>query len=295
MGERVRGRAKGRILMASAAAMFGTRQDWLRDLAIAGTCGLFLGAVGPFGSYLNPSRLTVIAYWVAVVLLGEVMIGGTVRPATVLAPRWGIRTSVAVAATTIVMAVPLSAACHVVSMALWPAAIGRIGLLAWYGQTLVVATGLALAHGLAARPTGEAANRRPARPVAGDFRSRLPASIGRDLIALQMEDHYVRAHTALGSALILIPLRQALAELAHVPGLQVHRSWWVARQAVVGTVQDGRNVRLKLVNGLLAPVSRAHVAAARSFVTDGDPPLGAEEKRKVFFSEEKQQKTFDSL
>jgi DNA-binding LytR/AlgR family response regulator len=80
-----------------------------------------------------------------------------------------------------------------------------------------------------------------------------------------MEDHYVRAHTRLGSALILIPLRQAVEELGGLPGLRIHRSWWVARHAVVGSMQDGRNVRLRLANGLFAPVSRGSVAAARAF------------------------------
>jgi DNA-binding LytR/AlgR family response regulator len=249
--------------MAGTGQVFGDRRQWLRNLAVALACGLFLGAVGPFGSYLNPSRLTVIAYWVGAVLLGEAMIGALVRPAALLAPRWGVRPFTAVAAMTLVMAVPLSLICHAMATALWPDAVGRIGRLAWYGQTLVIAAGLAAAHQAATlyRPAQPAPARAALPP--GDFLSRLPPSLGRDLIALQMEDHYVRAHTALGSALILIPLRQALEELAHVPGLKVHRSWWVARHAVRSTVQDGRNMRLQLVNGLVAPVSRAHVAVVR--------------------------------
>jgi DNA-binding LytR/AlgR family response regulator len=77
-----------------------------------------------------------------------------------------------------------------------------------------------------------------------------------------MEDHYVRAHTDRGSELVLLPLKAALAEL-EVEGLQVHRSWWVARGAVTGAIQDGRNLRLQLLNGLEAPVSRASIATLR--------------------------------
>jgi DNA-binding LytR/AlgR family response regulator len=83
------------------------------------------------------------------------------------------------------------------------------------------------------------------------------------LIALEMEDHYVRAHTMLGSDLILMRMRDAIAELAGVPGMQVHRSWWVAQAAVAAVERDGRNVRLELANGLRAPVSRERVAALR--------------------------------
>jgi DNA-binding LytR/AlgR family response regulator len=79
-----------------------------------------------------------------------------------------------------------------------------------------------------------------------------------------MEDHYVRAHTVAGSDLILISLNQAVAELEGLEGLQVHRSWWVARSAVVKVDRDGRSVRLKLRNGVTAPVSRRAVAALKA-------------------------------
>ena len=92
------------------------------------------------------------------------------------------------------------------------------------------------------------------------FLDRLPAHLGSDLLALEMEDHYVRAHTALGSELILLRMRDAIAELGGIEGAQVHRSWWVARDAVEDVKRDGRNVRLVLPGGLEAPVSRTRVA-----------------------------------
>ncbi len=79
-----------------------------------------------------------------------------------------------------------------------------------------------------------------------------------------MEDHYVRAHTARGSDLILIPLKEAMAELEGVDGLQVHRSWWVAREAVAEPLTSGRNLTLRLTNGLEAPVSRASIARLKA-------------------------------
>ncbi len=65
-----------------------------------------------------------------------------------------------------------------------------------------------------------------------DFFRRVPPALGRDLLALEMEDHYLRIHTALGSDLILLRLRDALAELGPSSGQQVHRSWWEAKGAV---------------------------------------------------------------
>jgi hypothetical protein len=156
-----------------------------------------------------------------------------------------------------------SVGCRLIARSLWPAEIGEIGLLAWFGETLLIT--VPFAAGYAALDW----NRRKPRPAGTDVQSksfavRPSTRFGRDVIALQMEDHYVRVHTAKGSTLLLIPLIQAMAELQDVPGLRVHRGWWVAKAAVQGTVQDGRNLRLRLSNGLQAPVSRSSVAAARS-------------------------------
>ena len=74
----------------------------------------------------------------------------------------------------------------------------------------------------------------------------------------------MRAHTAKGSDLVLMPMKDAIAELAGVEGMQVHRSWWVAKAAVVQAVSEGRNISLRLSNGLDAPVSRASVARLRA-------------------------------
>ena len=264
------------------AALFGTPAEWRRDLAIAVGAGVFLGVAGPFGSYVNPHRLTVIAYWVGAILAGEIMLGLTIRPATLLAPRVGVPPILATAAVLVIIAFPLSLLCYTVAMALWPFLRGQISLLTFYGQTVLVAGMLSAAHAWVARaptpgPPAPAAPPTP-KPAARDFLSRIPGHLGRDLIALQMEDHYVRVHTSAGSALVLIPLRQALAELDAVPGLHVHRSWWVARHAITDVVQDGRNIRLRLVNGLEAPVSRARVAEARKArvlsARAGDAELG---------------------
>ena len=94
------------------------------------------------------------------------------------------------------------------------------------------------------------------------FVRRLPPALGRDLLSLKMEDHYLRAETTLGSTLLLMRFRDALAELEGT-GIQVHRSWWVAYRAMEGLDRDGRSVRLRLRGGGVVPVSRACVPAVR--------------------------------
>jgi len=90
--------------------------------------------------------------------------------------------------------------------------------------------------------------------------ARLPAGFG-PLLALSSEDHYVRAHAEQSTTLILIRLRDAIAELdPAVEGMQVHRSWWVARAAVDSHKRSDRALRLVLGNGLEVPVSRDRIA-----------------------------------
>ena len=91
-----------------------------------------------------------------------------------------------------------------------------------------------------------------------DFFRRVPPALGRDLLALEMEDHYLRIHTALGSDLILLRLRDALAELGPASGRQVHRSWWVAEGAIASVERDPRRPVLILRNGLRVPVSKTY-------------------------------------
>jgi len=93
--------------------------------------------------------------------------------------------------------------------------------------------------------------------AAPDFFRRIPPALGRDLLALEMEDHYLRIHTAIGSDLILLRLRDALTELGQASGLQVHRSWWVANDAVASAGRDGSRSVLVLRNGLHVPVSKS--------------------------------------
>jgi DNA-binding LytR/AlgR family response regulator len=76
--------------------------------------------------------------------------------------------------------------------------------------------------------------------------------------------------------LVLATLNQAMTALGNADGLQVHRSWWVARKAVARAVTEGRNLRLKLVNGITAPVARSAVAVVREagWLTNENPAGG---------------------
>ena len=89
-------------------------------------------------------------------------------------------------------------------------------------------------------------------------RSTLPPAIGTELVLLRMEDHYVRAVTVEGQSLILMRLSDAVTELGDYPGLQVHRSWWVAVEAIRSVDRDGKRLSLVMSDGSHVPVSSSY-------------------------------------
>ncbi len=83
--------------------------------------------------------------------------------------------------------------------------------------------------------------------------------------ALRGEDHYVRVVGEAREELILMRLRDAIERLGDADGLRVHRSWWVAKDAVISVRRDGRTAVITLAGGHEVPVARdmmPHLRAA---------------------------------
>jgi len=58
-------------------------------------------------------------------------------------------------------------------------------------------------------------------------------------------------------------LADAMRETGAIPGLQIHRSHWVARDAVVRTHRADGKLLLELSNGMRLPVSRGFLPQVR--------------------------------
>ncbi|MFN2100947.1 LytTR family DNA-binding domain-containing protein [Altererythrobacter sp. MF3-039] len=95
--------------------------------------------------------------------------------------------------------------------------------------------------------------------------ARLPAALREArLHALEADGHYVRVYTDRGSEMILMRLKDAIAETGDLDGMQVHRSWWVAREAVVGNSSIAGKHWLSVHGGVDVPVSRSRRSALNS-------------------------------
>jgi DNA-binding LytR/AlgR family response regulator len=77
-------------------------------------------------------------------------------------------------------------------------------------------------------------------------------------------DHYLEVATPSTKAFVRARMRDAVARLRDRDGLQIHRSWWVARDAVRQIRRDGRDHIVILHHGEEVPVGRSRVRALRA-------------------------------
>ncbi len=96
------------------------------------------------------------------------------------------------------------------------------------------------------------------------FRRRLTAKRRHArLLAVQAEDHYLRVYTDAGDELLTLRFSEALQDLSAAHGFQVHRSWWVAAEAIENVHWRKNAGEVRLIGGLAAPVSRTRADALK--------------------------------
>ena len=101
-----------------------------------------------------------------------------------------------------------------------------------------------------------------------EFFSRLKSIDTGDIAALEAEDHYVRVHTADASELIHYRFTDAVEELRGRNGLQVHRSFWVNKDAIESMVRRGRSFDIALTGGKRIPVGQTFKQSAATELKD---------------------------
>jgi len=83
--------------------------------------------------------------------------------------------------------------------------------------------------------------------------------LGKNLLHLSTQDHYVEAVTDKGSELILMRFSDALKELSSSNGMQIHRAYWVSLSAIKTTFRKDGKLFIETINGNEFPVSRSHL------------------------------------
>lgn len=93
--------------------------------------------------------------------------------------------------------------------------------------------------------------------------TKLPIPTPETLIAIEAQEHYLKVHSDFGCELIYYRFGDAVRELQNWRGLQVHRSYWIARSAITHVENHERRVRLVMRNALQVPVGSSFIALVR--------------------------------
>lgn len=225
-----------------------------------------LGLSGPFGTFSSSDLPHRAIYWAVVVVSTYALARVVIRLAVAYLPPW----------PPLVRAIAEAAICGIpvtlLVLGINYFTFGDSGLdppLLWLSCTLIAFAAIAVVQlgGLwSASPVGhppeivqvESVEVRPA------ILDRVPLPLRGRLIALSVADHYVEVLTDKGSALVLMRLSDAIREAAPIPGLQIHRSHWIALDAVRRVVRTDGRVSVELGDGRRLPISRGYLPAARA-------------------------------
>ncbi len=240
--------------------------------------GVLLGFIGPYDTF-SISHLSVrLSYWVSLLFIAALVSGYSARlilPTLIKKKKHQLLGTIWLSAIIALQVFPFVIAYDIIygEMALKShedhlkhflfTLRGLVDFFVWYGQVYIITFIVVIFCNLAEsaiknKNQNEQNAQIPARIAGQRFLKRLPANLGDELLCLTVEDHYVRVHTPLGNTLILMRFADALLELEEYEGMQVHRSWWVAINAVEKVSKDKRRHILILKNGMKVPVSQRY-------------------------------------
>jgi DNA-binding LytR/AlgR family response regulator len=266
------------------AAVFSPR-FWAVLLAVA----VVLGLTGPFGTFNRLPLLPRFGYWLAVALatflVGYATIGLMLR----YLPGTFVSRPLRIALAGFAAGVPVTVVAVALNHALLGDAVGPATELAgFYIECSLIAAVISFLFSLVESAGNETDAREPdVGPATADsglsdtaantvrpapsaangpppLLERLPVRLRGRLLYLSMQDHYVDVHTDKGSALVLMRFGDAIRETGNVAGLQIHRSHWIALNAVEGPKRQEGRLFLKMTDGALLPVSRGAQESVRA-------------------------------
>lgn len=232
--------------------------------------GLLIGLLGPFGTFDNPPAVRMLS-WAIWLVAGYLFFRPTGVVADWLCEETGLPSfagrlialvvaSVPVTLIVIMMVGRMSFADALRSPSFWTMYlyICVISAVASMSMAALFRRGMAddahVAGAVVPYAPAEAPEDSAAPP---EFLSSLPLPPGFGPVrALKGEDHYVRVIGERSEALILMRMRDAIERLGNADGLRVHRSWWIARDAVASIRREGRTATIILMTGHEAGVAR---------------------------------------
>lgn len=218
--------------------------------------GLLLGISGPFETYDLLTPIPRVLYWLVIVVLtfaAGSFVSTLIHRALDQMLKW-----VSTIISALAIGIVVSAVVIVVNLIVfgffpqtWGEYFTQLGIVTLI-SAIVEFSALALQYGT------------PKAPQTGaPILNRLPFEKRGEVVSLSAEDHYVRVSTTKGAELVLIRLADAINEIGPTPGLQIHRSHWIATEHVEKVLRNGSRHEVMLSDGTTRPISRGFTEAAR--------------------------------
>lgn len=228
------------------------------EILVMVALGLLIGLLGPFGTFGTPPAQRMLA-WVIWLLAGYALFRPTNIVAGWLCEATGLPHFAGKLLALVVASVPLTL---IVTMMVTHMPFADVlrwrGFWTMYLYIVVIAVmASAVMAVVFGRTAPDAAAPEPAPSPPAPLASALPLPPGfGPVLALKGEDHYVRIIGEEREELVLMRMRDAIERLEGADGLRIHRSWWVAKNAVVSVRRDGRTAIITLTGNHEAPVAR---------------------------------------
>lgn len=232
------------------------------DLLVVVGVGLFVGFLSPFGMDALPLYVS-ISYWVIICVVGYLVYHPIIdqcdkRCSPFLTSLWQ-----RVAMGAFVASVPMSFLVPLVTTLYFGKSVSMASdFFNVFPKTLVIG-GVITIVSLIKETLVEQQAQLEQSPTISDtqlskFLALLPVEKRGQLYAFESADHYLKVYTDKGHHLLLMRFKDAVDMLEDYPGLQTHRSWWVAISAVAQVTKENRKTLLILENNLKVPVSKTY-------------------------------------
>jgi len=238
----------------------GTARRWIVDGVMHAAMGVLLGFLGPFDSDSTPPEIR-YAYW-TICMLGGGLIAITVDEGfgRRLPVVWKRVLVISTFATPLAALFVLTAQCFLFGEVLrWPVYLQLLWQV-WPIMLAAMAVRALVWRRLPVRVEARTIIAPPLPEAEAAFRRRLSARRrSARLIAIEAHDHYLKVHTDAGAELITLRFSDAMEELTQAHGWRVHRSWWVAADAIQEVRWRRGGGEIILTGGHSAPVSRTYI------------------------------------
>ncbi|WDR07120.1 LytTR family DNA-binding domain-containing protein [Devosia rhodophyticola] len=248
-----------RFTMREMRAQMTNRATQIVLLGLA----MVFGLSGPFGTFDALEPLPRLLYW-AVVVLSTYAIG----TATANLVKFGLTPTgmnpwILALVEGFVGGVPVALCVLGINLVV----MGDLGINPWHllAYCMIICAGAIIITRLVERarvPVAQTAAAPAPQPPA--ILQRLPLPQRGKLQQISVADHYVEITTDKGHGLVLMRLGDAIGETGAVEGLQIHRSHWVALDAVVRCIRVDGKPMVEMVNGTRLPISRSFLPAVKA-------------------------------